>query len=155
MAFNQIESSGGSVLLSLPVFAIGTNAGSVQHTAAALYAVEGIIFTKAATNNIPLVTGTPVNLAAGFSCLYAVDIDAAGLYTVVAGKPARTADITAQNTRLEFPELPPATRTRIAIVRIVNVTNPFIPGTTALNASGVTATYFNVFQQPASPALFS
>lgn len=29
----------------------------------------------------------------------------------------------------------------VGVIKVVNVTNPFIPGTTALNAAGVTATY--------------
>lgn len=39
----------------------------------------------------------------------------------------------------------------IGIIKIVNATNPFIPGTTPLNAVGVTATYFDCAMTPTNP----
>lgn len=39
----------------------------------------------------------------------------------------------------------------IGAIKVVNVTNPFIPGTTALNASGVTSTYVDFLFPPINP----
>jgi len=155
---NLIEQGGGSIALSLPVLAQGTNAGTFQHTATLNFSVDGVIFTKGATNNVALNQGAPVahlTQAAGTQCLYAIDIDSAGSYYVTQGKIETTANINAGAVKLQLPEQNIATRCRFGIIRIVNATNPFISGTTALNATGVTATYFNVLMQPVNLALFS
>lgn len=150
---NITLSFGGNIAISKPGFAAGTNTGTIQHTAAIDYAINGIVYTKAATNNIT-PTGAGTSQAPGTTCLYAVDINSGGSYFLVKGPEVATARLAGNggDRALELPPPPAIDRCRVGLVRVVNgASGAFVFGTTAFNATGVTTTFFDLLTQPSVP----
>ncbi len=157
-------SQGGSFALASGALANGTTAGTIKTTVIVPYTVDGVFYSKAITDNIALAIAAPPVAAVysnGFSTsgvitgqvggstvLYGLFLDTAGAVTLIPGKPCNTADLAAGNTSLQFPA-PVRGKACFGVLRIaVTANTTFIPGTTALNAAGVTATYLNLFALP-------
>lgn len=105
------------------------------------FAIDGIAYTKAdAATNLPLTVDQVQ--AADTTCLYLIQVDSAGNVTSVQGESVLTADLTAGKTAVHFPE-PADGKCPIGAVKIVTVAVTFTPGTTALDAAGVTETYYD------------
>jgi hypothetical protein len=123
--------------------AAGTGAGTIKTVAACDFTINGVFFTKAITDNISAAGGA--TQAAGTTGIYLVTINAAGTVTVRQGSvvPVNSG----QN--LLWPTVP-NTDCVIGSIKVVNLTNPFIPGTTAFGAAGVTATFTNLVTAPTS-----
>lgn len=140
----------------------GTNAGTIQITAIIPFAIDGVIYSKAITNNIsiayagPAVYGTPADgsftgAVGGSTRLYGLYLDSAGAVSVQPGPVVNSAELAAGSASLQFPA---SIRNRVCfgVLRIaVTANTTFIPGTTALNAAGVTATYLNLAGLPGEP----
>jgi hypothetical protein len=147
-----IPEFGGTVNLGKPLLAIGTTAGTIKTTNATTYAINGLAYTKAATDNIAVTanaTQAPLT-----TCLYVVGLDAAGAVTVVKGIEQLTADLASGNKVLQFPDGRLPTVCVIGYFKTVTAsTTTFTAGTTSLAAAGVTTTYQDVFQLPPAPLL--
>ena len=154
MSNNLIHQFGGSLCLGRPGWAEGTNANTIQAAAAFNFAIDGVVYAKSITDNIAM---TPASSQANLTtCLYGIDIDAAGAVTLVKGREVLTADITSGATKAPLPEGPSATKCRVGIMKIVNTSGAaFVVGTTDLGVAGITDTFYNVAGQPANLALFS
>lgn len=149
--------------------AIGLNAALVKTAAAATYAIDGQFFTKAATDNIPFasqsVSGTfnpkPSTQLDGTTALYGVFVDAAGVVTFVQGMVVKSADLAAGQAPLMFPAdtsagaAPgpglPRGRAALGYLRVATAGASYVPGVTALNAAGITASFINVLAVPDEP----
>jgi hypothetical protein len=137
-------------------FAQGSTASQFTNAAAINYAINGAFQTqKAIVASVPLViepnsgivpTAPSVlqTVAAGSSCAFAVILDSAGVFTVAQG------DIVPNGSLCPVPQAP-AGKAIVGAIKVVNVTNPFIPATTNFNATGVTTTYRNLAQHPGTP----
>jgi hypothetical protein len=159
---NLALSQGGNLCFTSGALANGTNAGTIQSGATITYTTDGVFRSKAATNNVsiaytgPAVYGDAGNGAftgqtGGSTRLYGVYLDAAGNFSVLPGPIANTAHLAAGAESLQFP---PTQRDRACcgVVRIaVTANTTFVPGTTALNAAGVTTTYLNLSAIPGEP----
>lgn len=132
-----------------PVLAISAGASALAKTTNAFnYTVGGSVFTKAAGN----ITLAGTTMAAGTQSIFSVYIDNLGNYTVRQGNTSLS---TVALTSADLPTQPTVTTTNnvntvlgytfVGLLHIVNATNPFIPGTTALDATGVTVYYSNNF----------
>lgn len=123
--------------------AAGTGAGTIKTVAAINYAINNIFSSKAITDNISAAGGA--TQAAGTTGFYLVTINAAGTVTVRQGAvvPAGSGQ------PLLLPNVPD-TDAVIGSIKVVNLTNPFIPGTTAFGAAGVTSTFTNLVTAPTS-----
>lgn len=105
------------------------------------YAIDGIAYHKAdVATNIPFPTGTTI--AQNSKCLFLAVVDSAGTVTFVQGEQKLTADLAAGKAVLYWPECP-ADKCPIGAVKIATGAVTFIPGTTALDAASVTATYID------------
>lgn len=154
------HSRSGNFCLQSGAWATGSTANNVrQVTSPVAYVVNGLHVSRtgdgAAGINLqasaPAVaadgTGSsfrafnPVQ-AAGTVCLYAIGVDASGSLIAVKGDEVRIGS----GVRPPVPDLP-RTHAPAAYVRIANTTNPFTFGVTNFTATGVTATYFNVFSE--------
>lgn len=150
---SQGQNSGNEVMNSAAVSA-GTNAGSIQTTAAINYTINGIFRTKAATNNVALpapsaagafTAGAIQSLAIGEKALFALFIDAAGTFSfgqsakVGAGEPAPVI-------------ASPSDKATVAVFTVTATSAPFVPGTTALG-TGNTVTFFNTTVMPGTSLL--
>ena len=155
-------SQGGSFALASGALANGTTAGTIKTTVIVPFVIDGQFFSKAITDSIatavvlPAVYGQPVNGsftggANGSTRLYGVYLDNAGAVSLFPGAIVDTAALAAGQAPLQFPA-PIKGKVCIGVVRIaVTAGTTFIPGTTALNAAGVTTTYLNLFSIPAEP----
>jgi hypothetical protein len=132
-------------MLVCPVLAIGsTSKAAVKNTAAFSYALNNIIKAVAAGETaFTDLTVQPVLTTA----YYALWVDSAGTLSITNGTPVLTASITSTM----FPVLPAdqITKQLVGAVKIVLAsTATFTPATTLLDATNLTATYYNVVRYP-------
>ena len=168
---NLALSQGGSFAFASGALANSATAGNIQNTVAIPFTIDGVFVTaKAITANIPFVvaltpsfgavvngsfTGSAVTAGAvsGSTRMYGVYMNAAGVVSFMPGQIVDTVALGARTAPLQFP----ANRKGLVccgMVRIaVTAGTTFIPGTTLLNAAGVTTTYLNLAAIPAEPLL--
>ncbi len=167
MSDNLSQDSGLTVALNSGAIAAGTTAGTVKTTVAIAYALDGRFYSKAITDNIaisysgPAVYQAPTGVGSvnggftggsnGSTRIYGLFLDASGTVSVLPGAIVDSADLAAGRASLQWPDVPnnvcPFGAVRIA----VTAGTSFVPGTTSLSASGVTATYYNLADMPANP----
>jgi hypothetical protein len=130
-----------------PVCATATITSQVKTTATTQMMLNGIPLSLTGTD--PLWTLTGGNLAAGSVRKYQLLWDGTTATTVttvlasndqvISTSPLGTA--ASALTLCRYPSLPPIGTGCVGILSITNTTNAFIPGTTLLGATGVTAAY--------------
>jgi len=122
----------------------------VATVAATTFAINGIAYSRAAAaTDRPLTADTAQGLLT--KCLYLICSNSAGAITSVQGIAVPTLDIAAGNDVLQWPT-PDSTTCVIGAVKIQTAsTANFTPGTTALDAANITATYYNLCSIPAAP----
>jgi hypothetical protein len=159
---NLALSQGGNLAFTSGVLDDGTTAGTIKTTATVTFTVNGRFYSKGATDDVsiaytgPSVYGANPNgaftgQAGGSTRLYNVYLDAAGAFSVEPGPVVSTTALAAGSAPLQFAE---AKRNKACIgaVRVaVTANTTFVPGTTALDASGVTVTYLNLSSVPGEP----
>jgi hypothetical protein len=128
----------------------GAKTGVATATAIASFSIDGIAYKRAAAaTNLPFTAATAQGLLT--KCLYLVCSDSAGTITTVKGTAVLTADLVAGTKVLQWPA-PLSTTCVIGAVKITTAsTANFTPGTTALDATNVTATYYDLCDIPAAP----
>lgn len=106
------------------------------------FCINGIAYHKAESNtDVPLIAAAVQAVLT--KCLYLIVIDSAGTITSVKGTAVLTADLSAGIKALQWPECP-ANKCPIGAVKIALANAAtFTPGTTALDATDVTATYYD------------
>jgi hypothetical protein len=160
---NNGLSQGGSYTLNSGALANGTTAGTIRITAAIAFVIDGVFAAaKAITDNISIALTLPptygvatdgsfTGQAGGSTRLYGLYMNAAGAVSVLPGPIVNTAHLAAGQVALQFP----SSRRNLcffgALRVAVNAGVTFVPGTTALNAAGVTASYLNCATIPAEP----
>jgi hypothetical protein len=150
------EGKGGTFCLSKAGLAVGdgaktgTNSFAAPNGAGIDFCIDGILYHKAdAATVAPFTAATAQGLLT--KCLYLVCVDSAGAITTVKGTAVLTADLVAGTKVLQWPT-PTAGTCPVGAVKIaVTTTNNFTAGTTALDATGVTATYYDLFSIPVAP----
>lgn len=125
----------GNQCLANATLAKGTTT-TISTGAAIDFEINGLLYTKAAAANF--APTACASQAAGTSCMYLITVVAAGTVTVTKG----TEQVIGSSNALNWPAIP-ANSAVIGAFKLVNVTNPFICGTTALDATGCTATFYN------------
>lgn len=144
---------GGSFCLSKAGLAIGdgaktgTNSFAAPNGAGIDFCIDGIMYHKADAATVAPFTAA-AQQAVLTKCLYLVCIDSAGAITTVKGDEVLTADLVAGTKVLRWPALP-ANKAPVGAVKITLAsTATFTAGTTALDATNVTATYYDLFAVP-------
>lgn len=162
---NLALGQGGNVALASGALANGTGAGTIKTTVIIPFFIDGRFLSKAITDNIAIAFVGPdvysqsaternggfTGGANGSTRLYGLYLDTAGAVTIVPGPIVDTAKLAAGEVALQYP---PVQRGKACFgtLRIaVTSGTTFIPGTTALGAAGVTATYENLATVPAEP----
>ena len=159
---NLALSQGGNIAFSSGALANGTNAGTVRTTAAITYVINGVFASRAIVDNLsiaysgPAVYGTPADgsftgAVGGSTRLYGLYLNAAGALSVLPGQVTNTAELAAGVAALHFPPMQRELCFIGALRIAVTQGTTFIPGTTALNAAGVTASYLNCSSVPGEP----
>lgn len=150
MNLNEEQKGGtfqtGKATLALPA---ATYTGPAT-TVATVFCIDGISYARgAATTNLPMSAAATQPILT--KCLYLICSDSAGTITSVKGSHVLTADLVAGTKVLQWPELPAGKCALGAIkVTLANAAT-FTAGTTALNATDVTPTYYDLFNIPAAP----
>lgn len=114
------------------VVAIGGTASKVRNTATTVYSINGIMYTKASTDDLWTLAGTTV--AASSTCYFLLCLDAAGDPVVVQGTSTGHGEIPKTNG---IPTACPIGELKV----VTSAAGTFIPGTTLLSAAQVTDTY--------------
>lgn len=99
------------------------------------YVIDGVLYQKT-TAEIAL---GGANQATATACIYLISVNASGTLACTQGDPV------ASTATPVIPDLP-ADSAPVGYVKVVNATGSnFQPGTTELDASGLTVTYVNLF----------
>lgn len=111
------------------------------------YCIKGILYHHAdSATDEPLDAAPAQGLLT--TCLYAITFDAGGNFASVQGTPVLTADLVSGVNALEWPQ-PADGFCVIGYIKIeTRLTYDFTPGTTALSATGVYDTYYDVCTAP-------
>lgn len=139
------------------------SAATVKNTGAIIFSVDGVMYTKAAlaaqsiavTHNYLGVAGGAYVQPVSTTVFYVLSLDATGAVSVVQGTFAgqdlsqRNMGTSAKGTGA-LPDPRDGTAPFGVIKVVTNGVATFTAGTTALDAAGVTATYFDVSILPAS-----
>lgn len=118
--------------------AIGTTKSKVKTAAAINFCIDGIMYLKAATDDLFVFTDLTVQ-ADGTTKYYLLCLNAAGSALVVTG------------TATALPTCPDG-YCPVGYLKIVCDGAAFTPATTLLDAAGVTATYVNLSTMPLAVA---
>jgi hypothetical protein len=152
MSQNLQGANGLTLAVNSGALAVGTNANEYATGSAISYVLAGRFFSAGADTSIPLVIepGSGVDptkpnafktLAKGEACAFSVLLDKAGAFTVVQGDIVSAGYPTPVSVANEGKGI-------VGAIKVVNATNPFIPGTTNFTATGVTTTFVNLSQHP-------
>lgn len=166
---NLSLSTGGSIALASGALAAGTTAGTIKTTVAIPFIVDGAFATaKAITDNIAITYVGPTvyangSIAAGnggftgqtggSTRLYGLYLNAAGTVTIEPGPIVNTADLAAGTAALHYPANKRANACFGMLRVAVTASTTFVPGVTALAATGVTSTFINLATIPGEPLL--
>ena len=127
----------GTRAFSTGALAIGSTKAKVKTAAAIGYCIGGVMYTKAATDDLFVHTDVPVQ-AADTTKYYALCLDATGAASVI------------QGTATALPVVPD-TKCIVGYLKIVT-TAAFTPATTDHDAAGITTTYHNISVPPVTLA---
>ncbi len=139
----------GNKALSSGTLAIhGTNAENVKTSATITFTIKGIFYSKSAAAEIDLSTlsGLPTTaLADGKTQIFGLELNSSGTVSVVYGEQVDTADIAAGDAEVNWPVASDDDHTIFGAIKVVNASgSDFTLGATALSATGVTDTYYNL-----------
>ena len=110
------------------------------------YCIGGALYHVADTSSASIDLGDQPTQAADTTCLYLVCLDAAGTVSVVKGK-----DVANGSGVIHYPAVP-AGNCAIGSIKVKTAASAtFTGGTTALDATGVTATFTDLFAVPTAP----
>lgn len=139
---------GGNAVFDKADLAIGTTTSQISHSAIE-YMIDGLMYSLAASAD--KATGAAAEQAVSTTALYLLGVNAAGSITVVKSDEVLTALLTNDVESIDWPVMTAGYVPFGAIKIVTNSSTTFTLGTTALNASGVTATYYDIGQLPAGP----
>lgn len=144
----------GTMCLSSAGLAEGTNANTFKiaapNGAGVDYAIEGLVYHKADTDNIDFTAG---HTAQGDDtvCLYLVQLDADGNVTTKQGEIVDLADLDAGNEVLHWP-VPDENKCPIGAIKVKNETgSDWTAGSDDLGEANITDTYYNILMLPSAP----
>lgn len=131
-------------------------AATFKTTSAYVYLCDGIFKAKTALAAQAFSAGHTVQ-PIGLTCYFTVGLDAAGNVTTYQGQAASGAAIAAAlatglaaTTVLGLIADVPNGITPVGLIKVVTTSATFTPGTTALDAAGITVTFFDVAVLPAT-----
>jgi hypothetical protein len=144
MSYNIEQINSGFMSLTSAALAEGTNANTYKTTATLTYTINGVFYSKNATDNIAM-TSTAGTVPPSSAALYAVWIDSAGTLSNTRGPVVAAAD------PCPVPTQATANTALVGLIKVVtDASTTFTPGSTDLGAGGVTDTYYNCSVMPGS-----
>lgn len=150
MSLNLSGKSVAGITLNLgnAALAVGTTGATFDTGNAISFAIAGQVYSKAIVTSGAMTAQD--SQAVSTSCLYLFSLDSAGAVTVKKGTEVLTTAIAPHNP-LFWPE-PEAGKCVFAGVRIdCDASTTFTSGTTLMDATGLTDTYYNFASLPVQP----
>lgn len=142
MSYNIEQINSGFQSLTAAGLAEGTNANTYKTVNTLTYTSDGVLKSKAGTDNIAMTSGigtVPPSSAA----LYAVWIDGSGNFSNSRGPVVVTGD------PCPVPTAPANNLTLVGLIKVTtNSSTTFTPGSTDLGNAGVTDTYYDCSVMP-------
>lgn len=143
------DPNGGCMAFGSGALAEGTNAATLKTTATIPYMIDGMLYSKAATDNMAITACA--QQAALTTCIYLVTLNAAGTLVVTKGREVLTADLAKGADSLQFPTKP-ASQAVIGFFTIITASGyTYTGGTTDNSATGITDAYYDAGMVPANP----
>ncbi len=143
MSYNIEQSNSGFMSLTSGAIAAGTNAGTFKTTVAIAYTNNGILRSKAITDNIAFSSGHTA-LGNSQNCVFGLWLDSSGTVSTSQGPIVTAGD------PCPVPSAPAANLTPFGLIKVsTSSSQTFTPGTSTLG-TGNTATYLNLSQMPGS-----
>jgi hypothetical protein len=132
------------------------SAATFKTTNAYVYLSDGLFKAKTALAAQAFTAGHAVQ-AIGQTMYYAVGLDSAGAVTTYQGAPASAAAISAALANGQsatsvpgsVPDVPNGI-TAVGLIKVVTTSAAFTPGTTALDAAGITVTFYDIALLPSA-----
>jgi hypothetical protein len=151
---NLEESRGGTLCLSKAGLAIGSTpaqlAIAAPNGAGVDFVINGTLYHKADIASVA-VTAQAIQPAL-YTCLYLVQLNAAGTLSTVKGTQVLTAALAAKSAVLKWPEPTSALYCPIGAYKVVTaLTATYTAATTDHDAANVTTTYIDLMCIPPSP----
>ena len=157
MDVNQVGDRGGCKVHTKAGLVTGGDASNITINTANVinFTVDGVMYAKAILNNVAFSSGHTA-LAAGQECIFGVWVNSGGNVSTTQGKIVATADLSVASggtgkTVVPMPDVISAN----ALIGLIKVKTAgaavFTPGTTAFNATNVTATFYDTSSMPTAP----
>lgn len=144
--------------LSYATVAVGSTQGStgtINTTGTTTFAIDGVLYTLGAQTSAVLIPGklAAVAQAINTTCLYLLQVNAAGTISAVKGKEVLTTDLSSGGKVLEWPQSDDknAVFGYLRVVTGATAGATFTLGATSLSAANVTTTYGNLIDVPSAP----
>lgn len=165
MSDNRSLSQGGCFAHTSGALTAGTTAGTIKTASAITFTIDGAFKLKAISDNIAISYAGPdvysqnntianggfTGGANGSTRLYGIFLNVSGAVSILPGQIVDNAQFAAGTASLQYPDVPNGVCT-IGVMRVaVTAGTTFIPGTTALAASGVTTSFINLSAMPGEP----
>jgi hypothetical protein len=141
---------GGTICLGCAGLGIDASAKADAETLADFpYAINGLTYTlTSGDGDVKLDDNT---VAAGYTALFLVLVNASGTITVVKSDEVDNDELTAGSAVIHWPE-PTVNTCPIGAIKIKNASaSVFTGGTTLLDAASITTTFYNLFSVPTNP----
>lgn len=142
MSYNLEQSNSGYGALSSGAVAITTDKTKFKTTATIAYLLNGLFYSKAATDNLVFSSGHTA-LGNNQACLFGLFLDASGNVSTTQGPIVSAGD------PCPVPAAP-GNAAIFGLIKVVTGAATFTPNTTAFDASGVTTTFLNAARMPGS-----
>lgn len=144
------EMQGVTMAFTSGGLAEGTNANTFKTAATITYAIDGRIFAKSATDNLPF-SSAHTTLGNSQVCLFGVHLDTAGAVTTTQAKIVSSTELASGAAVLEWPSAQ-AGKVMVGAIRIeTSASATFTANSTDFSASGITATLYNTSSSPTRP----
>lgn len=140
---------GGCMGLSKAGLAEGTAANTFKTANTFEFTVDGIVYSLAATDNSAFSSGHTA-LDNNQACLFAVWVDSANTISTTQGNIVDNTDLTNDIDALKMPDVV-ASKALVGLIKVSTAVATFTPGSTDLNATNVTDTYYDCSLMPAMP----
>lgn len=147
------EPRGGTLCLSKAGVGVGSTSTGISiaapNGAGVDFTIKGLAYHKADAATAAITAATVQSVAT--KCLYIICLNSSGTVSTVKGVEALTAELTSGEDFLDWPQID-ADLCPIGAVKVeTDATHTFTAGTTALDATGVTDTYYDFIAMPVAP----
>jgi hypothetical protein len=149
MDTNLSGSHGGCMGLSKAGLDEGTEANTYKTSNTFEFTVDGIVYSLSAIDNVAFSSGHTA-LGNDQACVFGVWVDSAGTMTTTQGAVIDNADLTAGKKVIALPDVV-ASKALIGLIKVSTAVATFTPGSTDLNATNVTDTYYDTSVMPTPP----